>query len=111
MSHVVERAIQTRAATPEYEVGFVLTFRRCPACNRKMVCDNELTNDVTGDLVKLEMHCPDAECGEQVLFDFSEPVDDSRVLHGTPHKPGECGPGCFTVGPEWTEYPHAGKGI
>ena len=73
---VVERPIRTRAATPEYEVGYVLTFRRCPACNKKMLCDAEVTDPVTSEIVKLEMHCPDTECGEKVMFDFADPAND-----------------------------------
>ena len=76
---VVERPIRTRAATPEYEVGYVMTFRRCPACNKKMVCDLETSDPATGDLANLEMHCPDVECGERVWFDLSDPADDKKV--------------------------------
>lgn len=86
MSQVVERPIRTRAATPEYEVGYVLTFRRCPACNAKMICDIEHTHDVTGELLKLVMHCPFEECGEQVIFDFSDPEDDKP--HPQPPRDG-----------------------
>lgn len=72
---VVEKPIRTRAATPEYEAGFVLTFRRCPACNSKLVCDTEHTDEKTGDLLYLKAHC---ECGEQVEFGTDPLVKPQR---------------------------------
>lgn len=104
---VVERPIRTRAATPEYEVGHVLTFRRCPSCNKKLIVDSELTDKDSGDLVTLQMHCPDEECGEQIFFDYSDPANDAPQVVATFDESKVLHPDGF--GGE--DFPDSGKGI
>jgi hypothetical protein len=65
MAQTVERPIVTHPSSPEYDAGWVFTFRKCPVCRAPL-------NVKAEDDFSIEAECP--ECPADVNVDL-RPAD------------------------------------